>query len=318
MSRPLAGRLLAVGTSPDGRWIGYANNGSQVAFAGEADGRVLRTVQADGFGFIGGDQVIVGRGDPAGIRLAKLDLRSGTSRPTRCSGRGPDDFFSITDDNRMWARLSHGTIQLRELPSGRLLHELPPSEGIGYSDVNFRAGGSYLVISSLLQPDFGPTVGARFAIWQVKPWRLVGTVQDPTGNFPFTVDRAGHTFAVGHQNGSITLYNLSAGKHRELRGRHTAMVQDIAFAPNPSTLVSSGDDAQVIVWDVPSGELRETLHGHGGRALGIAFSRDGNRVHTVSLDGTAITWDLRGTRRFGRLFRAGCGQRASGARARAG
>ena len=312
VSRPLPGRLLGVGTSPDGRWIGYANNAGELAFAHESDGRIVRTVPGDGWGFSGHDTVVVGRDNEAGIALAKIDLRTGAESPYALLRKSRDDFFSITDDNTAWARLANGTIEVRELPSGRLLHRLgPPRQGLAYSDVNFRARGRYLIVTSLLEPDFRPTVGARFAIWSMRPWRLVATVEDPNGNFPFAVDPAGRTFAVGHQNGAITLYDLARGRKRELRGRHTAMVQDIGFSPDHSTLVSSGDDAQVIVWDLRSGESRETFHGHGGRTLGITFNRDGTRVHTVSLDGAAITWDIRGQDRFGRPFRAGAGNEPS-------
>src|SRR4029077_14767739 len=71
--------------------------------------------------------------------------------------------------------------------------------------------------------------------------------------------------------------------------------------------VTTGDDKQVLVWDVPTGDLKETYDGHAGRVFGPAFSPDGKTAYTVGLDGAMIAWDLGGARRLGRPFIAGSG-----------
>jgi WD40 repeat protein len=60
----------------------------------------------------------------------------------------------------------------------------------------------------------------------------------------------------------------------------------------------------VIVWDVAGARPRATFEGHGGRINGIALSPDGETAYSASLDGTTIAWDVVGTRRMGRAFRA--------------
>ncbi len=82
-------------------------------------------------------------------------------------------------------------------------------------------------------------------------------------------------------------------------------MQGVGFSPDGKTIVSTGDDAQVLVWGVQSGELRQTLTGHTGRVLGPTFSPDGRRP--AGLDGAAITWDLDGSRQLGRPFQASTG-----------
>src|SRR5262249_51296251 len=42
--------------------------------------------------------------------------------------------------------------------------------------------------------------------------------------------------------------------------------------------------------------------GHENKTLGIAFSADGKRLFTSSLDGAIFEWDLAGEQRFGRPF----------------
>jgi len=308
VSRPLPGRLLGVGTSGDGHLVGYANNESQLAFVDTRSGHVVRVVNGDGWGFDrrGSNEVVVGRGAPDGIRLVRVNLETGAEKPYAVLRKGPDD-FSITDDNRIWALrpASSPEVTVRETTTGRVLHRLRPAAGAPpFFDVNFR--GRYLVVTSLKGPQ-GPFAPARSDIWRLEPWRLVATIDDPRGGFPFAVDRAGRRFVDGHRDGSVTVWDLQSGTSRDLNGRHNAAVQGIGFSPDGKTIVSTGDDAQVLVWDAESGELHQTLTGHAGRTFGPAFSPDGRTLYTVGLDGAAITWDLEGSRLLGRPFRAGEG-----------
>jgi len=309
VSRPLPGRLLGVGASDDGRLVGYSNNAGQLAFVDSQSGQVVRIVKGDGWGFgpRGSNEVVVGRGRPDGIHLFRVNLSTGAEKPYAALRKGPDDFFSITDDNRIWALrpASSGEVTVRETKTGRVLHRLRPAAGAPpFFDVNFR--GRYLVVSSLKGPP-GPFTPARSDIWRLKPWRLVATVDDPRGGFPFAVDPAGRRFVDGHRDGSVTVWDLRRGASRDLNGRHNAAVQGVGFSPDGKTIVSTGDDAQVLVWDADSGDLRQTLEGHTGRALGPAFSPHGKTLYTVGLDGAAITWDLEGSRLLGRPFQAGKG-----------
>jgi WD40 repeat protein len=312
VSRPLPGRLLGVEASNDGNLMGYGNNADQVAFVDTRSGRVVRVVDGGGWGFTSSDdEVVVQRLRPDGIHLVEVNLQTGAEQPYATLRKGPDDFFSITSDSRIWALrpVSSGEATVRDVKTGAVLHRLRPDAGAPpIFDVNFR--GDYLVVTSLMGPP-GPFTPARLDIWRRKPWRLVATVEDPRGGWPFSIDRAGRQFVAGHADGSVTVWDLRRGTSYDLNGRHNAAVQGIGFSPNGTTIVSTGDDAQVLVWDVESAELRQTLTGHTGRAFGPAFSPDGTTLFTVGLDGAAITWDLAGTRRLGRPFQAGAGNEVS-------
>jgi WD40 repeat protein len=48
----------------------------------------------------------------------------------------------------------------------------------------------------------------------------------------------------------------------------------------------------VKLWDLVAGRERATLKGHADQALSVAFSPDGKRLVSGSVDGTAIVWDL--------------------------
>ena len=106
-------------------------------------------------------------------------------------------------------------------------------------------------------------------------------------------------------NGSVIFVDVSTGEEHPAGGGHDANIQGIGYSPDGKTLVTVGDDRDVLVWDVASRAVRERLHGHAGRIFGPAFAPGGRTLFTASLDGTMIAWDLAGDRRLGRTVAVG-------------
>ena len=90
-------------------------------------------------------------------------------------------------------------------------------------------------------------------------------------------------------------------------GRHAAGVSGLAFAPDDRTLVSTGADDQVLVWDVSAGSLLQTLDGHSDVAHGPAIAADGTTIFTASEDGSVIEWNTAGKGTFARRSVVGGG-----------
>jgi DNA-binding SARP family transcriptional activator/WD40 repeat protein len=71
-----------------------------------------------------------------------------------------------------------------------------------------------------------------------------------------------------------------------------------AFSPDGTLLAIGGDDQLIGVWDVESGEQRDTLRGHAAPVHGLVFSADGRTLYSASRDNSVIAWDVTGTASF--------------------
>ena len=127
----------------------------------------------------------------------------------------------------------------------------------------------------------------------------------PAGDVAGTVSSDGSTFALGSQEGEVRLLDLRSGRVRRLEGSHDGSVVRMSFTRDGRTLVTSGADGMLIVWDVSAGEVRETLSGHGdGRIWGLDVSADGRTAYSGGDDERSFVWDLAGERRLVRPFAA--------------
>ena len=75
-------------------------------------------------------------------------------------------------------------------------------------------------------------------------------------------------------------------------------MQSAVFTSDGRFLVTVGDDANAIVWDVRAARATETFRGHAGRVLAAAVDRRARTLYTAGLDGSVIAWDLAGDRRL--------------------
>lgn len=77
-----------------------------------------------------------------------------------------------------------------------------------------------------------------------------------------------------------------------LRDGHTQRLRQIAISPNGEKMVSTSNDATLIVWDFRRRAQLATLQHSGTNAVSaVAFSPDGKWFVTASSDGTIIVWN---------------------------
>jgi len=93
---------------------------------------------------------------------------------------------------------------------------------------------------------------------------------------------------------SIDIQNL---KDQSIVELPTPLISaSIAWSPDGRLLadgeVATGDDAQILIWDVAKQKVDKTLKGHTGVILSLNWSPDGKRMVSGSHDHTARLWDV--------------------------
>ena len=122
----------------------------------------------------------------------------------------------------------------------------------------------------------------------------------------------GNTIAIGHFDGVVRLWDLAAGRERLRLGSHRGWVNDIAFAPDGTSLATAtSGDSHIRVWDIATGreQAAPSIDGPVGRDVPAArrtlwhtltFAPDSKRVAVAAWPGPGqgemiAIWDLVGS-----------------------
>ena len=101
----------------------------------------------------------------------------------------------------------------------------------------------------------------------------------------------GQRFATGQDDGTIHIWDLSAGRLLATLKGHTAAVTSLAYSPDGRTLTSGSADKTARIWETATARPLAVLAGHTEAVIGVAFTPDAKNVITRSLDGTISFWD---------------------------
>ncbi len=95
-------------------------------------------------------------------------------------------------------------------------------------------------------------------------------------------------------DGAVTRYD-SRGRAAQELDVHRAAVRDVRVLPGGRTAVTTGNDAQVVLWDIDGRgrwSFAESLAGHTGPVVQAEVSADATSLLTAATDGEVVTWDL--------------------------
>ena len=111
----------------------------------------------------------------------------------------------------------------------------------------------------------------------------------------------GKTLASGGLDGTIRIWNSKTGKQgyafMEKRfgndlAAQSASVTVVMFNAEGNMLASGHKNGSIRLWNIETGESRQTLKGHTDAVSSISFAPDGKALASTSKDATARLWDL--------------------------
>ena len=108
----------------------------------------------------------------------------------------------------------------------------------------------------------------------------------------------GKALASMDASGQIQLWDVDTGKYI---ATFTSFSQEMhyyvenaafLFSPDGSKLIGFIENSNIYVWDVKNRKHEDTLKGHMGSVLSLAYSEDGTTLLSGSADGTVLEWQM--------------------------
>lgn len=185
-----------------------------------------------------------------------------------------------------------GRVIIRDANSGDLLHEIQITESNVYA-LSFSPDGSQLAVAG---------EDATVTVWNTESGELMSTYSDlqapirtvvfsPDGNFLAAGGGQVQVNANRPIDNRVAIWNTEGELIQTLAG-HRAAVRDLAFTPDSMQLLSAGDDSEIILWNIASGDEAKRYEGHTDSVSSVSFNTDGSQFLSGSLDEHVILWNV--------------------------
>ncbi|EDW07944.1 guanine nucleotide-binding protein subunit beta-5 [Drosophila mojavensis] len=132
------------------------------------------------------------------------------------------------------------------------------------------------------------TTNKEHAVTMPTTW-IMACAYAPSGNY----------VACGGLDNKVTVYPITsdeemAAKKRTV-GTHTSYMSCCIYPNSDQQILTGSGDSTCALWDVESGQLLQSFHGHSGdvMAIDLAPNETGNTFVSGSCDRMAFIWDMR-------------------------
>lgn len=173
-------------------------------------------------------------------------------------------------------------------------HPLGPTAILrGHTDlimgVDFAPDGSRLVSVSRDRTVRMWDLTAKKSIYRSRPLRT------PLETATFTSDGKQMVVCGGNRQGGLNELKLcSAANGQAVHSfvGHNGRVNRVRLSPDGKSLVSSGIDKTIRIWNVSTGKNLVSLRGHTHHVYGVSFHPDGKRLASCGRDNSVRVWDV--------------------------
>jgi WD40 repeat protein/Tfp pilus assembly protein PilF len=235
----------------------------------------------------------------------------------------PSGSLSVDFDGALerYARADRqGNVSIRRMPGDLEIARLTGSGAQSW--LLFSFDGQYLAV----------TLNNGTKLWKMTEPEPTMVLEERTGVTALNFSPDGQRFAIGHADGSISLYDLAAGQQRRRlrpgpapghlafhpKRRQLAVACDssilvrdldsdqvlaeltqaarpycVAWHPGGEALAVVCDDSRIYLWDVPTRKQTLVLEGHKNKGITIAFNHAGDLLASNGWEGMLRLWDAR-------------------------
>jgi WD40 repeat protein len=157
----------------------------------------------------------------------------------------------------------------------------------------------------------GPDSTLRF--WDAKSGDALRNSPIRAGTHPIAFTPDGSRIASVTGGGAVWIWDTDKQRQIQVLEKYVGTASSIVFSPDGTRLALASDEQMfedgvprpspgaVRVWDIPTGRIVSDLQGHTDSVVSIAFSPDGTRLASASLDGTVRIWEINDGRLMHRL-----------------
>ena len=135
---------------------------------------------------------------------------------------------------------------------------------------------------------------SRLRLWNAKTGHHIVTLRGGGPAVAFSPD--GTLLANAYRqvgiSGTIGLWDVQSSEIRDVLEAYHGLLTCLVFSPDGKTLVSGSQDSEIIFWDIPNAQHRQSITTqHIGPVSSVAFSPDGKTLASGSYDQTLRLWD---------------------------